>query len=307
MDTKTDRTSTQQDLTGMIGRHVYDTEGNKVGTAGTIYQSDVTGAPEWITVKTGLFGTKESFVPLNGAEADDKGLHLTVHKDQIKDAPRMEEDGHLSDAETAELYRHYGLRPGAALKSRQPGTARDAVPAPRTDAGRDAARRTPAGMNREMAAGPAPTPVGRDAAASFQARADRQAGVPSDSGDASGQSMLRSEERLHAGTETVETGRVRLRKYIVTSQERITVPIRREEVHITREPVKPGEARTDATIGEEEREIVLHEERPVVTKETVPVERISLDTETVQENREVSDTVRHEEVEIDDGTKRPRR
>lgn len=347
MDTKTDRTSAQQDLTGMIGRHVYDAEGNKVGTAGTIYQSDVTGAPEWITVKTGLFGTKESFVPLNGAEADDKGLHLTVHKDQIKDAPRMEEDGHLSDAETAELYRHYGLRPGAALKSRQPGPARDAVPAPRTDTGPDAARRTPAGMNREMAVGPAagpvgreaaagrasvgrdtsvgrdaaasPTPVGRDAAASrgteadrgagasFQARADREAGALSDNGDGRSQSVLRSEERLHAGTETVETGRVRLRKYVVTSQERITVPIRREEVHITREPVKPGEARTDATIGDEEREIVLHEERPVVTKETVPVERISLDTETVQENREVSETVRHEEVEIDDGTKRPRR
>jgi uncharacterized protein (TIGR02271 family) len=118
---------------------------------------------------------------------------------------------------------------------------------------------------------------------------------------------LRSEERLRVGTESVETGRVRLRKYVVTSRQQVTVPVRREEVRVTREPVKPGEAGKDTKIGDEEREVILHEERPVVAKETVPVERVSLDTETVREDREVSDTVRREEVEIDDGSKRPRR
>ena len=290
-----DSTATHQDLTSLIGQHVYDADGNKLGTAGNIYQSDATGAPEWVTVKTGLFGAKESFVPLNGAEADDKGLHVTVHKDRVKDAPRMDEDGHLSEAETARLYRHYGLTPStAALNGGRAGNTRDVVPSPRTEMARDEARRRSAGANREMAARSASAAPGRGAAAPSGDRDQRQ-------------SMLRSEERLRAGTETVETGRVRLTKHVVTSQQTITVPIRREEVRVTREPVKPGEARAGAEIGDEEREVILHEERPVIAKETVPVERVSLDTETVRENREVSGTVRREEVEVDDNRKRPRR
>jgi uncharacterized protein (TIGR02271 family) len=287
-------TATHQDLTGLIGHHVYDSEGNKLGTAGSIYQSDATGAPEWVTVKTGLFGTKESIVPLNGAREDDKGLHVTVHKDSVKDAPRIDQDGHLSDAETTELYRHYGLTPSSAARgSGQAGSGRGAVPPPRTQMDRDAERRPAAGTNREMPARPAPAAPGTAPAA--------------DGHDTQRRSMVRSEERLRAGTETVETGRIRLRKHVVTSQQAITVPIRREEVHITREPIKPGEAGTTAEIGDQELEVIVHEERAVVTKETVPVERVSLDIETFLENREVSDTVRREEIEVDDDTKRLRR
>jgi uncharacterized protein (TIGR02271 family) len=292
MNTRSDSTSTYQDLSSLIGHNVFDAEGNKIGTAGRIYNSDTTGQPAWVTVKTGLFGTKESFVPLNGAEADDKGLRVTVHKDSIKDAPRIDQDGRLSEADTAELYRHYGLTPsGAALNSSQ-AEDHGVLPAPRTEVGRDAAEST--GMNRETAARPAQAAAGRAAAAQF------------DHADAQRQSVLRSEERLSANTESVETGRARLRKYVVTSEQKITVPIRREEVHVTREPVKPGEAGTDAKIGEEECEVILHEERPVVVKEIVAVERVSLDIQTIEENREVTDTVRREEVEIDDGTRRSR-
>jgi uncharacterized protein (TIGR02271 family) len=299
MNTRSDSTSTYQDLSSLIGHNVFDAEGNKIGTAGRIYNSDTTGQPAWVTVKTGLFGTKESFVPLNGAEADDKGLRVTVHKDTIKDAPRIDQDGRLSEADTAELYRHYGLTPsGAALNSSQ-AEDHGVLPAPRTEVGRDAAgsagmNREAAGMNREAAARPA------------QAAAGRAAAAQSGHADAQHQSVLRSEERLSANTESVETGRARLRKYVVTSEQKITVPIRREEVHVTREPVKPGEAGTDAKIGEEEREVILHEERPVVVKEIVAVERVSLDIQTIEENREVTDTVRREEVEIDDGTKHSR-
>jgi uncharacterized protein (TIGR02271 family) len=284
MNTSFDSTSMHQDLTSLIGHPVYDAEGNKIGTAGNIYHSDASGEPEWVTVKTGMFGTKESFVPLSGATGDDKGLHVAVLKDSVKDAPRIDEDGHLSDTETAELYRHYGLTPGSVASSGgQADTTGGAVPPQGTE------------MGREAAARPAPAAAGRQAAAQ------------ADFSNTPRQSMLRSEERLRASTETVESGRVRLRKYVVTSEQQITVPIRREEVHITREPVKPGEAGTAAKIGEEEREVILHEERPVVAKETVAVERVSLDTEIVREDREVSDTVRREEVEIDDGTKPPRR
>jgi uncharacterized protein (TIGR02271 family) len=287
--------STHQDLSSLIGQSVYDAEGTKIGTAGRIYTSDATGAPEWVTVKTGLFGNKESFVPLNGAQADDKGLHVTVNKDKVKDAPLIDTDGHLSNTETGELYRHYGLARGsAAPNTGQAGTGRDAVPPQRTQMDRDAAQPGPAEMNRETAAVPTPTATGRETAAQH------------DYDHAQRQSMLRSEERLHAGTETVEAGRVRLHKHVVTSQQQITVPIRREEVHVTREPIKPDEARMDTQLGDEELEVILHEERPVVTKEIIPVERVTLNTETIQENREVSDTILREEIEIEDGTDRPR-
>jgi uncharacterized protein (TIGR02271 family) len=202
----------------------------------------------------------------------------------------------MSDTETAELYRHYGLTPSsAAMKGSQAGQGVGALPSPRTAMGPDATGRGPTGMNRETATRPAPAAVGREAATQL------------DDGNVQHLSVLRSEERLRADTQTVESGRVRLRKYVVTSQQTITVPIRREEVHVTREPVKPGEAGTGAKIGEEEHEVILHEERPVVVKETVPVERVRLDIETIRENREVSDTIRSEEVEVDDGTKRPSR
>ncbi len=110
--------------------------------------------------------------------------------------------------------------------------------------------------------------------------------------------MIRSEERLHAGTETVETGKVRLHKQVVTEEQQITVPVSHEEVHVVREPIENG--RRGGKIGEEDVEVTLHEERPVVAKETVAVERVGLETETVREEQQVSEKVRKEQVEVVD-------
>ena len=116
--------------------------------------------------------------------------------------------------------------------------------------------------------------------------------------------MTRSEEELRVGTETHERGRVRLRKYVTTEEVTQTVPVRREEVRLEREPV------TDADVGaatggpeltESAHEVVLREERPVVDKEVVPRERVRLDTETVTEERRVGEEVRKEQIEVDEG------
>jgi uncharacterized protein (TIGR02271 family) len=309
--------STHVDLTSLIGGNVYDSEGNKLGTAGRIYTSDANGAPEWVTVKTGLFGNKESFVPLNDAQADDKGLHVRVHKDQVKDAPLIDSDGHLSNTETGELYRHYGLTrggaapnagqagPGQTGQTGQAGTGRDSVPTQRTQMDADtAAQQTRADMNRDAAARPTPTATGREAAAPTGQMA-AQADQMDMAGHSHTQSMMRSEEQLSAGTEQVEAGRVRLHKHVVTTQQQITVPIRREEAHVTREPITADQAMADAQLGDQELEVVLHEERPVVTKKIVQVERVTVNTEMIQENREVTDTIRREQIEIEDDTKRP--
>ncbi len=242
-----------------LGKEVYDAEGQKVGTAAQLYASDQTGQPEWLTVKTGMFGTKESFVPLMGAHAEQDGLHVGALKDAIKDAPRIDDNGHLTEAEAVELYRHYNLQSAPSGRHAGGRAADD-----RAADGRDAMER--GAMER----------------------------------DAGGQeSMVRSEERLHAGTETVETGRVRLRKHVVTEEQQVTVPVSHEEVRVTREPVADGELRS-GSIQEDEQEVVLHEERPVVAKETVAMERVGLETETVREEQQVKDTVRKEQIEIDD-------
>ena len=117
--------------------------------------------------------------------------------------------------------------------------------------------------------------------------------------------MTRSEEQLQVGTEKVEAGRARLRKYVVTEQQSVQVPVSREEVRVEREPITDanrGDALSGADITEEEHEVVLTEERPVVTTEAVPVERVRLGTETVTDRETVTGEVRKEQVELDDDT-----
>ena len=112
--------------------------------------------------------------------------------------------------------------------------------------------------------------------------------------------MTRSEERLRVGTQQVESGRARLRKYIVTEDVTQTVPLRHEEVRLEREPITDanvGDALSGGEITEEEHEITLHAERPVVAKETVPVERVRLGTQTVTEDHVVTETLRKEQID----------
>src|SRR3954451_17904454 len=88
---------------------VYDSSGDKIGKAGQVYLDDSTGTPSWITVNTGLFGTSESFVPLENARFTGDRLEVAYEKVKVKDAPRVAADGHLEVSEEVELYRYYGL------------------------------------------------------------------------------------------------------------------------------------------------------------------------------------------------------
>ena len=112
--------------------------------------------------------------------------------------------------------------------------------------------------------------------------------------------MTRSEERLRVGTEQVQAGRARLRKYVVTENVTQTVPVSHEEVRLEREPITDAnreQAMSGGDITEEEHEVTLRAERPVVAKETVPVERVRLGKQTVTEEQQVSETVRKEQID----------
>lgn len=110
-------------------------------------------------------------------------------------------------------------------------------------------------------------------------------------------SVVREEEQVDVGTRTREAGRVRLRKYEVTENVNKTVPVTREEVRVEREPVTGADAARDA--GNDEAEVTLHEDEVVVDKETKPVERVSLGTETVTDEKTVNEEVRKEQVETE--------
>jgi uncharacterized protein (TIGR02271 family) len=127
------------------------------------------------------------------------------------------------------------------------------------------------------------------------------------SGPTTDNAMTRSEEELRVGTAKQERGRARLRKYVVTEQVQQTVPVQREEVRIEREPItgeNVDQAVSGPEISEEEHEVVLHEEQPVVEKRTVPKERVRLDKETVVDEQTVSEELRKEQIEADGDTRR---
>jgi uncharacterized protein (TIGR02271 family) len=112
------------------------------------------------------------------------------------------------------------------------------------------------------------------------------------SGPTTDEAMTRSEEELRVSTAERERGRARLRKYVVTEQVTQTVPVKREEVRVEREPITDGnvdQALDGPEISEEEHEVVLHEEEPVVEKRTVPKERVRMEKESVTDEAQVSE------------------
>jgi uncharacterized protein (TIGR02271 family) len=240
------------------GRDLHDSRGEKLGSVKEIYDDERTGKPEWALVTSGLFGTRAHFVPLAGAHPDGEQVRVDVTKDQVKDAPSIEGDGELSQADERRLFEHYGL--------------------PYTDEGSVTAEGAPQGNG-------APAANGHDT-----------------SGPNTDDAMTRSEEELRVGTAQRESGRARLRKYVVTEQVQTTVPVQREEVRIEREPVTDAnadQALDGPAISEEEHEVVLREEVPVVDKQVVAKERVSLHKDTITDETQVSEEVRKEQIEAE--------
>jgi uncharacterized protein (TIGR02271 family) len=257
------------------GRTMVDPAGDKLGTIDAIYLDDETGQPEWATVTSGLFSAKIAFVPLAQAQDTGDSVQVPYDKQQVKDAPAMQADGSLSQDDEAELYRHYGLDYSEHRSD-------SGLPAGTAGQGIDSRDRNGDGVYDDVP----DSAVSRDT-----------------SGPITDDAMTRSEEELRVGTESRERGRARLRKYVTTETQTVTVPVQREEVRVEREPITDANldaATSGPAISEEEHEVTLHEETPVVEKRAVPKERVRLDTETVTEERQVSEEVRKEQIKVDD-------
>ncbi len=186
----------------LIGRDAVDLQGEKIGSVGQVYVNDVTGRPDWVTVNTGLFGLRETFAPLQGSSFDGENLVLPFEKAVVKGAPDVASANHLDTHETDELYSYYS-------------------------------RFMTAGFDGDWASSPDEESAGVLSGYPSEVLAHGATGAQTSDGD----SMTRSEEQLRVSTERVETGRARLRKYVVTEQQTVTVPVSREEVRLVREPV----------------------------------------------------------------------
>ncbi|KNX38224.1 DUF2382 domain-containing protein [Luteipulveratus halotolerans] len=348
------------------GGNALDSNGEKIGSIGEVYLDDRTGNPAWVTVNTGLFGTSESFIPLQDASVEGKDVKVPYTKDKVKDAPRVDAEQHLDVEQEKELYRYYGVSyegagtadgqvgrtggddaptetfrtgdvtgtgtgtadAGVGTGTAAAGTAAAGTAAAGTAAGTglgDRAKEREAKADADVAtnragfdAGPGErdrssydTKVGQTdtkagVADTKAGVADTKAGVTGeraaagDPRDLDGDGVVtRYEERLSVAKERREAGRVRLRKSVITEDQTVTVPLSREEVSLERIAIDNPEVVDGDPFGDDVREFVLYEEVPVVSKQAVAVERVGLRKNTVQEERQVTDKIRKEQIDLD--------
>jgi stress response protein YsnF len=276
---------TDREVSAAVGGTAYDADGAKLGTVEHFFVDDRTGTPSWVAVTTGLFGSRTSLVPVQSARLAEGRLVLPVTRDAVRSAPDVGDGGHLGPDDEARLRRHYGL--GVAGTGEPAWTANEAGLAPPGAGPVDE-------LDAAAVGGTGTAPV-HDESTGRHAAPDHR---PADGG------MVRSEERLRVATEQVAATRVRVVKYVVTEEVQITVPIRREEIRIEEVPLdtadEPGESLVPTPAGGGlPDEIVLHTERPVVTVEVVPTERVRLRTEVVQGQETVSGQVQREQIVVD--------
>ncbi|MGW7457881.1 PRC-barrel domain-containing protein [Streptomyces sp. NPDC054797] len=222
---------TQVQIATVLDHSVHDADGNKIGDAKHVFLDAVTGRPEWVSVKTGLFGARESFVPLREATVVEDHLEVPYAKDTVKEAPNADVDagGALSADEEHRLYEHYGIKwEDGGKQGGQPGQGRGTRTDSRavTDASTAEASlgyddTTASGIARsgkEDVDTSAPQSDYDDTSASGIARSGT-APARSDSSERS-EATADSEEQGRADTEQPGTGRARLRMYVAPEERR---------------------------------------------------------------------------------------
>ena len=278
---------TEEQARDLIGGDLYGADGDKIGRIGQIFLDDETGRPEWVTVHTGMFGSKENFVPIADGQYTERGLVVPFDKDRVKNAPTVDvEAGHLSQQEEAQLYSYYGM----SYSESQSDTGY-------AEGGTSGTTSGLAGTGTTTGTATGTGLTGGTTGISDDERRLAEERLAAARASGNQDEITLAEERLRVGTQRVESGRVRLRKFVTTEQVSTTVPVTREEVRIERQPITGGTT-AGTTLGNEEVEVVLHEERPVVQKEVVATERVRVDVDQVTENVQVTDSVRKEDIEV---------
>lgn len=298
---------TREQIPQVVGHPVHDAEGRKVGDAKHMYLDDTSGNPEWVTVKTGFFGSNETFVPIRSARLVQDHLEVPYPKEKIKAAPNVDVDtgGHLSVEEEQHLYHYYGIE-------RSDGSEGKGMSPERTGGAAGGAGDAAGGGTAETAAPDADMGTGMGAGSGTDAGTGAYAPAPTGSAEPAGaggaqaeaepEAMMRSEEEMHIKVERRASGKARLHKYVEVEEVEETVPLRHEEVTLEREPLSAADReamRPEAQIAEAERFVTLHEESPVVETEVVAKERVRMHVQEQVEQKKVHGRVRKERIEAD--------
>jgi hypothetical protein len=237
-----------EEVRGWLGRVMVDRDGNRLGEITDIYLDRETDRPEWAVVRTGLFGLRSSFVPLAEASETDDQIQVPHERTLVKDAPNIEADGQLSEAEEAELYRHYRLDYDTVTA--------DIDQAAEQPGGPSADDQPPAADNRPTAPPPG---IGEPGATSTGAPVDRRSGEElnattgmgpaTENGPAAGEGVSRpfvyetpGPPQGRSGSRQRQPGQVRLRRYVVTEVVTETEAGQRHELRVEREPIGDEDA-----------------------------------------------------------------
>jgi uncharacterized protein (TIGR02271 family) len=274
----------------LSGARVISGDGQVVGTIQEIFNDDKDGTPVWARVRA---GTRELFVPLRGSRVTKDGLSVPFDSRQIMSSPDVGVKQHMSAAQTDQLKRHFGLTVPA--QGGPPEAGRE-----RGQAQREQAQARP-GETRQ-----GETERGQDQGGRRLQDEAKAGELRRDQGQAGEDWLIRTEERFDVGTEMLESGRARLRKYVDVEPVEQTVHVFHEEYEIERVPIS-AEEQVRGEIAEGVQEIALHEMRPVLHKEAVAVERVRLKKKRVDEDRTLRDEIRRERLEVENGerTSRP--
>ena len=216
------------------GGDVRTTSGDKIGSIGQIYVDLANGEPSWVTVRTGLFGMSESFVPLEGATDNGKDIMVNYDKDTVKDAPRIDADRDLSPHEEETLYAHYGMTAGSGHRDRDKDRGRDLASPPPVLRGAPVAGAWPRLRRYVVTENVTKTvPVRHEEVRVERERiTDANVGVAKsgpDIGEEEHEVVLR-EGRPVVEKDVVFTGRVRLTKETSTHDETVSGEVRKEQV-----------------------------------------------------------------------------
>src|SRR5215469_6541852 len=252
-----------------LGARVTGADGTVLGTVEQVFRDDVDGTPAWARVRAGKSGR---FVPLGSSQVTAEGLSVPFDSQKILSGPDIDAGQHMSAQQAEELSRYYGLI-------------------------------VPTQQSRErMAEDTAEQQQGtseQQGTSQQQETSQMQAGQEMPGEQTGGSDwLIRQEERIQVGKEMLETGRVRLHKYVDTESIEQPVHLYREDFEIERIPISGGEP-VSGTLEEGVQEIVLHEERVVLRKELVPVERVRLRTKRTATDSTVRDQVRRERIEVE--------
>jgi sporulation protein YlmC with PRC-barrel domain len=235
-----------EEVRAWLGRVIVDRDGKRLGEITDIYLDRETDRAEWAVVHTGLFGLRSSFVPLAEASEVDDHVQVPHPRTLVKDAPNIEADGQLSEAEEAELYRHYGLDYDTVTADSDHAASRPDAPA-----------------DQDQPAAPPPPSADEPVGAPTGGPAERRSDEELEATDAMGSAQPSTENEFGVGegvsrpfvyetpappqgrpSRRRQPGQVRLSRYLVTEVVTETESGQQHELQVEREPISDQDVDT---------------------------------------------------------------